>query len=50
MLIVLIILLAGGNVVVIERPGLTAPECQAIGEEALGAGAVRFRCVERFDA
>lgn len=48
MLYVLIILLLSGEVVAIEQDG-GEEGCRYLGELAVAAGAVEYRCVQRFD-
>ncbi|HMQ92496.1 MAG TPA: hypothetical protein PKA33_15995 [Amaricoccus sp.] len=49
MLVVLVIVLLSGDVAVVEQDGLDQAGCRALGELALDAGAVGYRCIEQAD-
>lgn len=48
MLYVLVILLISGDVVIVEQDG-GAEGCRHLGELAVDAGALEYRCVQQFD-
>lgn len=49
MLVVLVIILFSGQIAVVERDGLDQAGCRELGERALAAGAVEYRCIEQAD-